>query len=87
MLLIFISCILLGAFTGFLAGLLGIGGGLVVVPALVYLLPQMGISHDVIMPMALATSLAAIVMTSSSAAIAHHKNKISLGTLLDHSCL
>ena len=75
MLLIFISCILLGAFTGFLAGLLGIGGGLVVVPALVYLLPQMGISHDVIMPMALATSLAAIVMTSSSAAIAHHKNK------------
>ncbi len=79
MLFIFISCIFLGALAGFLAGLLGIGGGLVVVPALVYLLPQLGIGNDVlsaevIMPMALATSLSAIVMTSSSAAFAHHKN-------------
>ncbi len=75
MLFIFISCVFLGALVGFLAGLLGIGGGLVVVPALVYLLPQLGISNEVIMPMALATSLSAIVMTSSSAAFAHHKNK------------
>ncbi len=50
-----------------------------VVPALVYLLPTLGGSNDVlssevIMPMALATSLAAIAMTSSSAAYAHHKN-------------
>ncbi len=84
MLLIFISCIFLGAIVGFLAGLLGIGGGLVVVPALVYLLPTLAVgtellstevlSSEVIMPMALATSLAAIVMTSSSAAYAHHKN-------------
>lgn len=75
MLFIFISCVFLGALAGFLAGLLGIGGGLVVVPALVYLLPQLGVSNEVIMPMALATSLSAIVMTSSSAAFAHHKNK------------
>lgn len=75
MFLIFISCVFLGAFAGFLAGLLGIGGGLIVVPALVYLLPQLGISNEVIMPMALATSLSAIVVTSSSAAFAHHKNK------------
>ncbi len=79
MIFIFISCVFLGALVGFLAGLLGIGGGLVVVPALVYLLPQLGIgngalSNEVIMPMALATSLSAIVMTSSSAAFAHHKN-------------
>tara|TARA_R110001583_G_scaffold10019_8_gene46791 strand:+ start:8814 stop:9605 length:792 start_codon:yes stop_codon:yes gene_type:complete len=74
MFLIFISCLFLGAFAGFLAGLLGIGGGLIVVPALVYLLPQLGISNDVVMPMALATSLSAIVITSSSAAFAHHKN-------------
>lgn len=75
MLFIFISCVFLGALVGFLAGLLGIGGGLVVVPALVYLLTYLGISNEVIMPMALATSLSAIVMTSSSAAFAHHKNK------------
>ncbi len=75
MLFIIVSCIFLGALVGFLAGLLGIGGGLIIVPALVYLLPQLGISNEVIMPMALATSLAAIVMTSSSAALAHHKNQ------------
>ncbi|MBU2923859.1 sulfite exporter TauE/SafE family protein [Colwellia sp. 4_MG-2023] len=75
MFLIFISCLFLGAITGFLAGLLGIGGGLIVVPALVYLLPQLGISNEVIMPMALATSLSTIVITSSSATLAHHKNR------------
>jgi hypothetical protein len=71
---VFISCIVLGAVVGFLAGLLGIGGGLVIVPALVYLLPMLGIDQSVIMPMALATSLATIVITSSTAAYSHHKN-------------
>jgi uncharacterized membrane protein YfcA len=75
MFLIFTSCIFLGAIIGFLAGLLGIGGGLIVVPVLVYLLPQLGISNEVIMPMALATSLSTIVITSLSATLAHHKNR------------
>jgi len=75
MFIIFISCLCLGALAGFLAGLLGIGGGLIIVPALVHLLPLLGISNEVIMPIALATSLSAIVITSSSAAIAHNKNK------------
>lgn len=73
-LIVFLSCIALGAIVGFLAGLLGIGGGLIVVPALVYLLPQLGVNEAVVMPLALGTSLAAIVITSSSAALAHHKN-------------
>ena len=75
MFIIFISCICLGSLAGFLAGLLGIGGGLIIVPALVYLLPLLGISNEVVMPMALATSLSAIVITSSSAALAHNKNE------------
>jgi len=72
---VLISCVILGSIVGFLAGLLGIGGGLIIVPALVYLLPMVGVSNEVIMPMALGTSLAAIVITSSSAALAHHKKE------------
>jgi len=68
-------CLLLGSLVGFLAGLLGIGGGLVIVPALAYLFPLIDLSPDIVLPMALATSLASIVITSSSAAYAHHKNK------------
>ncbi|AZQ85267.1 sulfite exporter TauE/SafE family protein [Colwellia sp. Arc7-635] len=71
---VFIACALLGAIVGFFAGLLGIGGGLIIVPVLVYLLPLMGISAELAFPMALATSLASIIFTSSSAAFAHHKN-------------
>jgi uncharacterized membrane protein YfcA len=72
--IVFLSCIALGSIVGFLAGLLGIGGGLIIVPALVYLLPLLGVHSDIVMPIALATSLGSIVITSSSAALAHHRN-------------
>lgn len=75
MLIVFAFCLALGSFVGFMAGLLGIGGGLIVVPALVYMLPIIGVSTEVIMPIALGTSLSAIVITSASAALAHHKQK------------
>lgn len=71
---VFFSCLCIGAVVGFLSGLLGIGGGLIIVPALVYLLPKLGISAAVVMPVALATSLASIVVTSSMAMWAHQKN-------------
>lgn len=71
----FIACLALGALVGFLAGLLGIGGGLVIVPVMVYILPKMGIATELAMPIALATSLATIVVTSGSAVRAHHKNR------------
>lgn len=66
-------CLILGATVGLLAGLLGIGGGLLVVPALSVLLPWAGISHELVMPMALATSLASIVVTSISSAYTHYR--------------
>jgi uncharacterized membrane protein YfcA len=72
---VLIACLALGSIVGFLAGLLGIGGGLIIVPALVYLLPIIGVSSDVVMPMALGTSLGAIVITSTVAALAHHRKK------------
>lgn len=70
---IFISCLILGAGVGFLAGLFGIGGGLIIVPALAYLLPLANIPNDYLMSMALGTSFSTIVVTAFSAAHRHHK--------------
>ncbi|WP_394248995.1 sulfite exporter TauE/SafE family protein [Vibrio profundi] len=64
---------MLGAVVGVLAGLLGIGGGLLIVPALLFLLPKAGISADIAMQMALATSLSTIIVTSGSSALNHLK--------------
>ncbi|MGF1725954.1 sulfite exporter TauE/SafE family protein [Photobacterium nomapromontoriensis] len=70
---LFAMCLMLGAVVGILAGLLGIGGGLLVVPALVWLLPASGVDSHLVMHIALATSLASIVMTSGSSARNHFR--------------
>lgn len=64
---------LLGVVAGVLAGLLGIGGGLVLVAALVWVLPLFGIPKEAAMHAALASSLASIVLTAASSAYAHHR--------------
>ena len=56
---------------GILAGLLGVGGGLVLVAALAWLLPLFGVPPEVAMHAALASSLASIVLTAASSARAH----------------
>jgi len=66
-------CLALGAAVGFFAGLLGIGGGLIIVPVLILLLPLTGLPVESTMPMVLATSLAAILLTAVSTLITHHK--------------
>ncbi len=65
--------LLLGLVTGFLAGLFGIGGGMVIVPALLFLLPKVGVLDSVVAQLALGTSFATIVVTGSSAAFTHFK--------------
>ena len=64
---------LLGVIVGILAGLLGVGGGLVLVAALVWVLPLYGIAPDAVMHAALASSMASIVLTAASSAYAHHR--------------
>lgn len=61
----------LGAVAGVLAGLLGVGGGLVLVAALAWLLPRLGIPEHAAMHAALASSLASIVLTAAASARAH----------------
>lgn len=63
----------LGAVAGVLAGLLGIGGGLVLVAALAWMLPRHGVPAELAMHAALATSMASIVFTALSSAAAHHR--------------
>ncbi len=62
-----------GAIAGVLAGLLGIGGGLVIVPMLVFGLTWQKVSNDLIMHLALGTSMASIMFTAVSSFWAHHK--------------
>ena len=62
---------ILGCVSGFSAGLLGIGGGLVTVPALIFALPHFGVSGPEIPKIAMATSLALIVPTSIASTQTH----------------
>ena len=62
-----------GAFAGLIAGLFGVGGGLVIVPVLVYVFTQQAMDASVLVHMAIGTSLATIVFTSISSVYAHHQ--------------
>lgn len=65
----------LGAFVGFAAGLLGIGGGMMLVPFLNYMLPRIGLPHDLAVHTAIATAMGTIVFTSLSSVRAHQKRR------------
>lgn len=68
-----------GIFAGILAGLFGVGGGIVIVPVLYFLLQGFGVSPESAMMIATATSLATIVPTSISSIRSHHaKGNIDL---------
>ncbi len=62
-----------GVSAGLLAGLFGVGGGLVIVPAVYFLLVHQSMSVEAAMAVAVATSLASIIPTSISSMWAHHK--------------
>ena len=68
-----IAYLLMGLFVGFFAGLLGIGGGLILVTLMVFFFGLQGFPEDRLLHLALGTSLASIVFTSISSFLAHHK--------------
>lgn len=62
----------IGGFAGVLAGLLGVGGGIVLVPAFFYAFNTLGYDGPQLMQICLATSLATIIVTSVRSVISHH---------------
>ncbi|WP_296429633.1 sulfite exporter TauE/SafE family protein [Yoonia sp.] len=65
--------LVLGAFAGVLAGLLGVGGGIILVPAFFYVFSALGYDSPQLMQICLGTSLATIIVTSLRSVLAHNK--------------
>lgn len=63
----------IGAFAGLMAGLLGVGGGIILVPAFYYVFDALGYGGPQLMQVCLATSLATIIVTSVRSVLAHHR--------------
>ena len=72
----------LGVFAGLAAGLLGVGGGLIIVPVLIYAFTALAFSPDVLTHMAVGTSLATIILTSAGSVYQHHKKGAVLWPVL-----
>ena len=68
--------LIVGAFAGILAGLLGVGGGIVLVPAFFYAFNSLGYFNEQLMQVCVATSLATIVFTSIRSVLSHNKKKM-----------
>jgi uncharacterized membrane protein YfcA len=75
----------MGLVAGFFAGLLGIGGGLILVSLMVFAFNAQGFPADRVMHLALGTSLATIVFTSIKSILAHHRHGAVRWDIVRHS--
>ena len=78
----FIGLLATGVIGGLIAGLLGVGGGIVIVPVLFWIFTSLNFPDEILMHMAIGSSLATIIPTSISSARAHYlKGSIDLNIL------
>ena len=75
MIILIITFLLTGFFSGLLAGLLGVGGGIIIVPISYFILLKLGYSIDIVMHVSIASSLCIIIFTSISSIRSHLKLK------------
>lgn len=75
MFIIIVVSLLLGIFSGTLAGFFGIGGGIILVPFLTLCFTYLKLPNEIIMHMSIGTSLACILVTAMSSVYTHHKNQ------------
>lgn len=71
--MMYVWFVIAGAFAGVCAGLFGVGGGLIIVPALVWILGAYGLPDQIIPHLSVGTALATIIITSISSLTAHNK--------------
>lgn len=79
-----LSYVIVGIVTGILSGLLGLGGGVVMVPALTFLFSWQGFPNEYLMQLAAGTSLAAMIMTTLMATWSHHRRGTVQWTMLKY---
>lgn len=72
---IYLIYLAVGVVAGLLAGLFGVGGGLIIVAALVMAFKSLGVAPEVLVHLAVGTSLATIIPTSLSSSYTHHQKK------------
>ena len=65
--------LIVGALAGFLSGLFGLGGGVIIVPVLIFMFTASNLSIEVVTHLAIGTSLATIAITSITSALTHHQ--------------
>lgn len=75
MTIVFLLYLIMGSIAGILAGLFGIGGGVIVVPSLAQIFAYDGLPNSIVMHMAAGTSLASIIFTMAAAVFTHYKRK------------
>ncbi|MFB6348092.1 sulfite exporter TauE/SafE family protein [Moraxella sp. ZJ142] len=71
--MIYLWFVLAGLVAGLCAGLFGVGGGMIIVPALIWILSYYGMSGEIVPHVAVGTALATIILTSISSMSAHHQ--------------